>query len=166
MPSGTPEHKEYLLHAMVQMLLREIPVEQQITVLQQPLSPEDRWRSLRNIRPPKPVSPAYLELEKEYLQAYHKERGIVNISSIPNVLPRIRLWRGDITRLPCDAVVNAANTRLQGCYEPLHHCVDNQIHTLSGIELRNICEKWTRRHNRQLFLGEAMITDGGNLPAK
>ena len=96
-------------------------------------------RSLMNIRPPKPVSEDFLEVQDAYLQNECATKGIVELSDIPMIQPGIYLWQGDITRLAADAIVNAANSALLGCFVPCHGCIDNAIHSAAGVGLRLEC---------------------------
>ena len=95
-------------------------------------------RSLMNLRPPHPVSSEFLKVQDEYLREEVAEKGVVNGDELPvvSINNRLVLWRGDITTLKVDAIVNAANSALRGCYVPCHSCVDNIIHSVSGIQLR------------------------------
>lgn len=77
---------------------------------------------------------------------------------------RVVAWRGDITRLRVDAIVNAANAEMLGCFRPDHPCVDNAIHTAAGPRLRDYCRAVTR--GRPQPTGRALITPGFNLPAR
>lgn len=96
-------------------------------------------RSLMNIRPPKPVSEDFLEVQDAYLQNECAAKGIVELSDIPMIQSGIYLWQGDITRLAADAIVNAANSALLGCFVPCHGCIDNAIHSAAGVGLRLEC---------------------------
>ena len=131
-------------------------------------------RSLMNVRPPRPLAPEVTRIQDEYLLARLTERGgAVDAATLPPVSaddPAISLWRGDITTLAADAIVNAANSQALGCFVPCHHCIDNSIHTFAGMQLREACEQeLARRHaaglGRELATGDAFITGGFNLPA-
>nr|MCR5023164.1 protein-ADP-ribose hydrolase [Lachnospiraceae bacterium] len=78
----------------------------------------------------------------------------------------IYLWQGDITTLRCDAIVNAANSGMTGCYQPCHNCIDNCIHTYAGIQLRNTCADIMEKQGHEEPTGQAKITSGFNLPCK
>lgn len=129
-------------------------------------------RSLMNIRQPGEMPTEVLQLQDEYLKVRAAEKGIVTLADIPPMEEGLSLWQGDITRLAVDAVVNAANSQMLGCFVPLHACIDNCIHTFSGIQLRNECHR-QMQDLRQRY-GEdyeqptavPMLTDGYNLPAK
>ena len=85
-------------------------------------------RSLMNIRMPKKIDAETLKLQDEYLTERNRDRGIVSIEDIPLVRKKISLWQGDITRLSVDAIVNAANSQMLGCFIPMHSCIDKATH--------------------------------------
>ena len=120
-------------------------------------------RALMNVRPPMPLNEDFLKLQDEILTAEKFERGIVKISEIPDVAENIKIWQGDITRLEVDAIVNAANSALLGCFVPLHACIDNAIHSAAGLQLRDACNKIS---NGNEPTGRAKITPAFNLPCK
>lgn len=84
-------------------------------------------RSLLNIRPPKTASQKFLEVQDAYLQEECTKKGVISLSDLSQVQPGIYLWQGDITRLSTDAIVNAANSAMLGCFVPCHGCIDNAI---------------------------------------
>lgn len=120
-------------------------------------------RALMNVRPPMPLNENFLKLQDEILTAEKFERGIVKLSEIPDVEKNIKLWQGDITRLEVDAIVNAANSALLGCFVPLHGCIDNAIHSAAGLQLRDACNKISSGNEPT---GKAKITPAFNLPCK
>ena len=79
--------------------------------------------------------------------------------------PRLVLWQGDITRLKADAIVNAANSALLGCFHPCHGCIDNAIHSAAGLQLREACFQLMQAQGRPEPNGRAKLTRGYNLPA-
>lgn len=79
---------------------------------------------------------------------------------------RLFIWQGDITTLKCDAIVNACNSQMLGCFAPLHSCIDNFIHTYAGIELRMEMNEIMTKQGHEEETGKAKITSGYNLPAK
>lgn len=93
-----------------------------------------------NVRGPRAIAPEFLEVQDAYWQAETAEKGITDINDLSPVQPGLYLWQGDITTLKCDAIVNAANSGMTGCYVPNHRCIDNAIHTYAGVELRLACE--------------------------
>ena len=135
------------------------------------------YRSLCNIREPKPISKEYLEIEKEYLQEELKKKNLTKVEDIMPIVKTIKessfenkdkicLWQGDITTLQIDAIVNAANSQGLGCFIPCHKCIDNQINTFAGVGLRLECDEIMKEKNYFLETGKAFITNGYNLPAK
>ena len=129
-------------------------------------------RSLMNIRMPRNLSPDALRVQDEYLKGRSEEKGIVTLSDIPEIRNGLSIWQGDITRLAVDAIVNAANSQMLGCFVPMHTCIDNCIHTYAGVQLRAECSRQMNqlriRYGRDYEQPTAvpMLTDGYNLPAK
>ena len=129
-------------------------------------------RSLMNIREPRPLPEETLRLQDEYLKSRSVEKGIVTLDDIPALRGPISLWQGDITRLQVDAIVNAANSQMLGCFQPCHSCIDNCIHTFAGVQLRTECgrrmDELRRRYGRSYEqpTAEPMLTDAYNLPAR
>ena len=140
-----------------------------------PSDTEGKWqllRSLMNIRMPGEMDESVLEIQDDYLQERIRENGIVEFSDIPEIRNGISIWQGDITRLKVDAIVNAANSQMLGCFVPMHTCIDNCIHTFAGVQLRAECsrqmKKMRARYGRDYEQPTAvpMLTDAYNLPAK
>lgn len=129
-------------------------------------------RSLMNIRMPKKPDDSTLAIQDEYLRERIRENGIVTLSDIPVIRGSMSIWQGDITRLAVDAIVNAANSQMLGCFIPMHTCIDNCIHTFAGVQLRAECDRQMRLLRRQYGpdyeqpTALPMLTDGFNLPAK
>ncbi len=129
-------------------------------------------RSLMNIRMPKKMADDVVAVQDEYLKERAVDKGIVELSDIPVICDGISIWQGDITRLAVDAIVNAANSQMLGCFVPMHTCIDNCIHTFAGIQLREECNKQMNqlriRYGRDYEQPTAvpMLTDAYNLPAK
>lgn len=129
-------------------------------------------RSLMNIRMPRKMDKAVLSVQDEYLQERVRENGIVELDDIPMIRDRMSIWQGDIARLAVDAIVNAANSQMLGCFVPMHTCIDNCIHTFAGVELRAECSR--QMNQLRLKYGKdyeqptavPMLTDAYNLPAK
>lgn len=118
-------------------------------------------RALMNVRKPAPPSDELLTAQDKELQRQRDEKGVVAF-----VEPGLHLWQGDITRLQVDAIVNAANSQLLGCFVPLHACIDNAIHSAAGIQLRCACHDLMRMQGHNEPTGRARITPGFNLPAR
>ena len=123
-------------------------------------------RSLFNLRPPCAADAEFLRVQDAYLQGEIAAKGITDASTLAPVMPGLYLWQGDITTLRCDAIVNAANSALLGCFYPCHGCVDNAIHTYAGVELRLACDRLMRAQGREEAVGTAKCTPAFNLPAK
>lgn len=123
-------------------------------------------RSLFNIRMPAAVTPAFLEIQDAYLQEETEKKGITDFADLTPVQDGIYLWRGDITTLRCDAIVNAANSQMLGCFCPCHGCIDNAIHTFSGVQLRAACADLMEKQGHDEETGKAKITPAYNLPCK
>ena len=101
-------------------------------------------RGLMNVRPPRKISREFLKVQDEYLQAETAAKGITDLEDPDPVSDGLYLWQEDITTLRCDAIVNAANSGMTGCYVPNHKCIDNCIHSFSGIQLRMDCAEMMR----------------------
>lgn len=123
-------------------------------------------RGLLNVRPPRPAAADFLHVQDDYLQGETAAKGLTDPADLVPVRPGIYLWQGDITTLKCDAIVNAANAGLTGCYIPNHRCIDNAIHTFAGVELRLACEEIMERQGSPEPTGRAKITPAFNLPCR
>ncbi len=138
-------------------------------------------RSLMNIRMPEPMDRQVLFVQDEYLQERNREIGIVSADEICTAADQgssvphgdvLALWKGDITRIAADAIVNAANSQMLGCFIPMHSCIDNCIHTYAGIQLRAECsrkmDELRKKYGDDYEQPTAvpMLTEGYNLPAK
>ncbi len=129
-------------------------------------------RSLMNVRMPKALPEDVLKIQDEYLTARNEEKGIVRVEDIPEIRPGISIWQGDISRLAADAIVNAANSQMLGCFVPMHTCIDNCIHTFAGVELREECSRQMNElrkkygENYEQPTAVPMLTDAYNLPAR
>ena len=143
--------------------------------LQTPEDSEDKrriLRSLMNIRMPRKMNDTILKVQDAYLRERIRENGIVTLAEIPEIKDGMSIWQGDITRLAVDAIVNAANSQMLGCFVPMHTCIDNCIHTFAGVQLRAECNRQMNqlriRYGRDYEQPTAvpMLTDGYNLPAK
>ena len=123
-------------------------------------------RGLMNVRLPGAIGEDILRVQDEYLREAALEKGITDVEELTPVEPGICLWQGDITTLRCDAIVNAANAGMTGCYQPCHSCIDNCIHTYAGMQLRNACAEMMAVQGHEEPTGQAKITPGFNLPCR
>ena len=147
-------------------LLAEMP-DLQVEKVPETLAEQRKlFRALMNVRPPMPLDKNFLQLQDEILSAEVQERGVVKISDIADAEKNIKLWQGDITRLEVDAIVNAANSALLGCFVPLHRCIDNAIHSAAGLQLRDACNNIMQAQGHSEPTGKAKITPAFNLPSK
>lgn len=128
----------------------------------------DAFRALVNIREPKPIDDEFLNVQDRMLQAVAASKGIVDAAELPpcRIDERLALWQGDITALRADAIVNAANSGMLGCFVPGHHCIDNTIHTYAGVQLRLACDRIMRAQGHPEPTAQAKVTPGFNLPAR
>ena len=158
------------LQYLNQILLTEMPQyrEQAESFPADDTSQRRLLRSLMNVRPPMPLDSKFLEVQDALLSAEAEAKGVVDCSSLPVTAadPRLVLWQGDITRLKADAIVNAANSALLGCFVPCHGCIDNAIHSAAGLQLRDECNQLMLAQGRPEPNGRAKLTRGYNLPAR
>lgn len=117
-----------------------------------------------NVRLPLAIDGGFLKIQEEYLKERIKEKGITKLQELRQIQNGIYLWQGDITTLKVDAIVNAANSQMLGCFVPCHGCIDNAIHTYAGIELRLECAKIMKAQEQEEPIGQAKITNAYNLP--
>ena len=160
-------HNEKRLY-LIKELLSELPQHRDMEIPDHTEEQKRLLRSLMNIRPPHPIGEEFLKVQDEYLSAEVEERGITDSDALP-VSPinnKLTLWRGDITTLKVDAIVNAANSALRGCFVPCHSCIDNIIHSVSGIQLRLACDKLMTEQGHDEPTGKAKITPAFNLPCR
>lgn len=151
---------------LIQALLEEQAKYKEIEIPVETEGQKQLLRSLFNVRPPKFIGADFLRVQDEYLSEELRRGGITDINELTPIEGDIYLWKGDITLLRCDAIVNAANSGLTGCYAPCHACIDNCIHTFAGIQLRNACAEIMREQGYEEPTGRAKITPAFNLPCK
>ncbi|MCR5011584.1 MAG: protein-ADP-ribose hydrolase [Lachnospiraceae bacterium] len=156
------EKRKYL----IKTLLAEQPRYKDVEIPKEAEEQKNLLRSLFNVRMPGMIAEDFLKIQDEYLQEATKEKGITNLKDLVPVEDGIYLWQGDITTFKCDAIVNAANSELTGCYRPCHNCIDNCIHTYAGIQLRNACAEIMEKQRHEEATGQAKITPGFNLLCK
>ena len=121
-------------------------------------------RSLMNVREAKPIGEEFLRVQDDYLQAELAQKEIVSVHDLTPLEPGIYVWQGDITTIACDAIVNAANSAMTGCYYPCHGCIDNAIHSYAGVQLRLACDAIIKAQGYEEPTGAAKITKAYNLP--
>lgn len=151
---------------LIKYLLNEQPQYRDMQIPQSGAEQRRLLRSLMNVRYPKTISDSFLAAQDEYLQAVTVEKGITDIADLEQIEDGIYLWQGDITTLKCDAIVNAANSGMTGCYCPCHGCIDNAIHTYAGIQLRLECDEIMQKQGYAEPTGKAKITQAYNLPCQ
>lgn len=164
------EHLEQLGY-LIACLQKEMPEYAGEKLPQDPEKAFTLFRALCNVRMPQGshlLPDAFYTVEKEVLQRITAAKGVVDGAALApmSLDSRISLWQGDITRLKVDAIVNAANSGLLGCFRPLHNCIDNCIHTMAGVELRKKCLEIMEQQGHEEATGTAKITSGYNLPAR
>ncbi|MDE6411566.1 MAG: protein-ADP-ribose hydrolase [Clostridia bacterium] len=163
-PFKSQEEKSEACETLLRFLLKERGMIAAFSASQ-----EKKRRLIReymNVRAALPVPQEILEVQDRLFWTESLERGIVSVEEIPEIKNGVSLWEGDITRLNADAIVNAANSALLGCFLPSHNCIDNVIHSAAGMQLRDACAKVVARLGRESEVGEAHLTLAYNLPSK
>lgn len=156
------ERRDFLLRS----LLKERPEYAAISVPRDEQEQKHLLRSLFNLRRPGTVNEKFLRIQDEYLREELTKKGITDLADLQPVCGQLYLWQGDITLLRCDAIVNAANAQMLGCFCPEHGCIDNAIHTFSGVQLRLYCAEFMKRQGHEEEAGGAKITPAFNLPCR
>lgn len=151
---------------LITELLNEQPEYADISIPKEKSEQKKLLRALFNVRLPLPISDDFLMVQDEYLQEEIAQKGITSIDDLEPIKPDIYLWQGDITTLKSDAIVNAANSQMLGCFCPNHGCIDNAIHTFSGVQLRLKCAKMMQKQGKDEEIGKVKITPAYNLPCK
>ena len=151
---------------LIKSLLQERTEYRDISISADTEQQKQLLRALMNVRAPKPIGTEFLRIQDEYLQYEIAAKGITDVAELTPVQHGIYLWQGDITTLKCDAVVNAANSGMTGCYIPNHRCIDNAIHTFAGMQLRLICDNLMEQQGYPEPAGGAKITPAFNLPSR
>lgn len=151
---------------MIQKLLDEDSSYRNYKIPSDIKEQKDMLRALMNVREPKPISQEFLDVQDEYLQYENNSAPITDIDDLmpTKVDKRLYLWQGDITALRISAITNPANDRMCGCFQPLHSCADNIIHSKSGIQLRGECFRIMQKQGHPEPTGQAKITPAYNLP--
>ena len=158
-------HEEKRIY-LIKALLAEQPRYGNIEIPADGQGQKDLLRSLMNVRLPAPLSDEYVGIEGEYLKEETEAKGVTRLADLSPAEDGVYLWQGDITTLEVDAIVNAANSALLGCFQPLHHCIDNCIHTFAGLRLRNKCAEIMQKQGHEEPTGQAKITPAYDLPCK
>ena len=151
---------------LIQSLLNERPSCQKQVIPADSERQKILLRGLMNVRRPARIGTEFLQVQDEYLQGETAAKGVTDIADLTPIQSGLYLWQGDITTLRCDAIVNAANSGMTGCYIPNHRCIDNAIHTYAGVELRLACAELMERQGYPEPTGQAKITPAFNLPCK
>ena len=151
---------------LIQSLLNEKPAYRDLGIPAEPESQRQLLRGLLNLRVPQHADADFLQMQDAYLQGETAAKVITDIADLTPIQPGLYLWQGDITTLKCDAIVNAANSGMTGCYIPNHRCIDNAIHTFAGVELRLTCEQLMEQQGYPEPTGQAKITPAFNLPCR
>ena len=158
--------QEQRLDFLIRCLLNEKEEYRDIEVPADKREKQRLLRSLMNVRPPVPASDEFLKVQDAYLQERLEDRGVTKLEDLTPVQPGLYLWQGDITTLAVDAIVNAANSQMLGCFVPCHGCIDNAIHTYAGVQLRLECAKLMTAQGKEEPTGKAKITKAYNLPCR
>ena len=151
---------------LIRSLLKEHPEYRDVAIPAEPESQRQLLRRLMNIRAPQSANEDFLKMQDAYLQGVNEAKGIIDVAALTPIQPGLYLWQGDITTLKCDAIVNAANSGMTGCYIPNHRCIDNAIHTYAGVELRLACAELMEQQGYPEPTGQAKITSAFNLPCR
>ena len=151
---------------LIKSLLQERKEYRDISISADTEQQKQLLRALMNVRAPQPIGTEFLRIQNEYLQYEIAAKGITDVAELTPVQQGIYLWQGDITTLKCDAVVNAANSGMTGCYIPNHRCIDNAIHTFAGMQLRLVCDNLMEQQGYPESAGSAKITPAFNLPSR
>ena len=151
---------------LIRSLLKENPEYRDLSIPAEPESQRQLLRGLMNIRAPQRIGAGFLKMQDAYLQGETAAKGITDVADLTPIQPGLYLWQGDITTLRCDAIVNAANSGMTGCYIPNHRCIDNAIHTFAGVELRLACAELMAKQGYPEPTSQAKITPAFNLPCR
>lgn len=151
--------------ALIQFLLDERQ-EKNIPLPSSEAEQKRLLRGLMNVRSPHPIGQEFLQLQDEYLQEEQRRRGVTDWRTLSPIRDGLYLWRGDITTLRCDAIVNAANSALLGCFYTCHSCIDNAIHTFAGVQLRLYLDEQMKEQGHDEPVGQAKLTPAFNLPCR
>ena len=151
-------------HYLIQYLLKEHPEYQDMNIPAGKQEQKLLLRGLMNVRMPQNANAEFLTVQDAYLKEETERKTITRLLDLKPVQEGIYLGQGDITALECDAIVNAANSGMTGCYVPNHRCIDNCIHTFAGVQLRLECARIMLEQGYEEPTGQAKITKAYNLP--
>lgn len=151
---------------LIQELLKENAAYQDVKIPADAAGQRQLLRGLMNVRMPHDISREFLDIQDSYLQEETENKQITDVDTLVPVQKGLYIWQGDITSLRCDAIVNAANSGMTGCYVPSHKCIDNCIHTFAGIQLRLECSELMRKQGYEEPTGKAKLTSAYNLPCR
>lgn len=163
---GISMTKKERLIILIKTLLKESPEYHNTSIPKDPAEQRMLLRALMNVRAPKPIDENFIQVQNEYLQEVIEEKGVTDLHDLTPVKDNLYVWQGDITTLRCDAIVNAANSQMTGCYIPGHACIDNCIHTYAGVQLRYNCFQKMQKQGFEEPTGQAKITPAYNLPCR
>ncbi len=153
---------------LIKYLESEAPRYKAMGVPEEEKDQKDLLRAVLNVRQPRKVSEEFLNIQDEYFEEETNRLSLTDADSLEPCLKdsRLVLWQGDITTIKADAIVNAANSGMTGCYQPLHKCIDNCIHSAAGIRLRLKCAELMEAQGFEEPTGQAKITPGYALPTR
>jgi O-acetyl-ADP-ribose deacetylase (regulator of RNase III) len=177
-PSGLYLNRnEQIINDLIQTLLNEKHEPRNVDIPNDYLEKRRLLRGLMNVREPKPINREFLNKLDGLLQTELKGKGVIEVDQLKlvtelfpnppfNQSNKFILWMGDITQLKADAIVNAANKYMLGCFQPSHACIDNAIHSAAGPKLREDCQTIMSIQNDLEMTGGSKITRGYNLPSR
>ncbi len=151
---------------LIKYLLDERPEYSRVTIPAGAAEQKQLLRGLMNVREPEKIDDEFLRIQDEYLREETAVKGITDINELTPICGGLYLWQGDITTLRCDAIVNAANSGMTGCYIPNHRCIDNAIHTYAGVRLRLACADIMNKQGSPEPIGMAKLTPAFDLPCR
>lgn len=165
MEKGSIDQAERILW-LIQYLKDENPEYQYLKIPREKKEQQRLLRGLMNVRSPQSISEEFLKQQDIYLRMEQAAKSITDIEKLQPIKHQLYLWRGDITTLKIDAIVNAGNSGLLGCFAPCHSCIDNAIHSVAGVQLRLACKKLMDEQGHEEPTGMAKITPAFNLPSQ
>jgi len=127
---------------------------------------EELLDALRTISVPSELSDDYYQAETRYLLEKSASKVVISVDDInEKLMENVYIYQGDITTIQADAIVNAANEKMLGCFIPGHRCIDNAIHMAAGLHLRNECHSLMVTQGHDEPVGLAKVTKGYHLPS-